>query len=153
MVIFLTQRSWSIPVLISTKLPVEHLVSTMPIQVTKLVAPAAGRRGCCRCHWSARDSASNFSAYAYSSSLAFAQVTFETSSTDPDPVLFRQDAYLEVTICAWGRRETFNLSDICDHESLMPRDHLLDVSDAQLSKAWENLKLELDDDIAPPEIP
>lgn len=106
----------------------------------KVVAPGAGRRGCVRWHWSARDSAFQFNAYG--SSLAFAQMTYQARSTDVDPVLFRKDSYIDVTIQGWGRRTTFDLDDIYHHQDLMPHDGPPQLSEEQLSVCWEQIKLE-----------
>lgn len=106
----------------------------------KLVAAAAGRRGSCHWHWSSHDA--NFSFNAYSSSLAICKVKYQADSQDVDLVLSRQDSYCDITICGWGRRTNFQLDDINNHEDRMPGDHLLSVTDEQLSEAWSEIKVE-----------
>lgn len=75
----------------------------------KQVAQAAGRRGCACWHWSSRDASFNHNAYG--SGLGIFRIIYETSSSDVDPVLFRKDTYVDVTVQGWGRRETFSLDD------------------------------------------
>lgn len=76
---------------------------------SKFVSPAAGRRGCVHWMWSATDQTVSFD--NYTGTFQFAQIRFENAASDNVSIQFRKNTYIDVTVKAWGRRESFVLLD------------------------------------------